>query len=126
MIGQKLKTARPTGGHVFQQIGTTFELNQDSIKTNILTNFELGRDFIGTKLLTKFHGDWTRNQEIWPLECLGANVNGRTDRQRPVTKAHLSNQKINRGHLANRASALPTELTRPPHNFCPNVSKFRP
>ncbi|KAH3713653.1 hypothetical protein DPMN_073450 [Dreissena polymorpha] len=42
------KTAPPTGGHVFQRIGTTFELNQDIIKTNILTNFELGRDFIGT------------------------------------------------------------------------------
>ncbi|KAH3891053.1 hypothetical protein DPMN_015144 [Dreissena polymorpha] len=60
-IGQKLKTALPTGGHVFQRIGTTFELNQDIIKTNILTNFELGRDFIGTKLLTKFHEDGTRN-----------------------------------------------------------------
>ncbi|KAH3791696.1 hypothetical protein DPMN_145185 [Dreissena polymorpha] len=47
------KTTLPTGGHVFQLIRTTFELNQDIIKTNILTNFELGRDFIGTKLLTK-------------------------------------------------------------------------
>ncbi|KAH3886681.1 hypothetical protein DPMN_010694 [Dreissena polymorpha] len=61
MIGQKLKPAPPTGGHVFQMIGTTFELNHDIIKTNILTNFELGRDFIGTKLLTKFHEDGTRN-----------------------------------------------------------------
>ncbi|KAH3797383.1 hypothetical protein DPMN_150963 [Dreissena polymorpha] len=92
------KTAPPTGGHVFQRIGTTFELNQDIIKTNILTNdlffdqaqpnFELGRDFIGTKLLTKFHEDGTKS-----------NVNGRTDigrtydGQRPVTKAHLSNQR---------------------------------
>ncbi|KAH3778412.1 hypothetical protein DPMN_179870 [Dreissena polymorpha] len=64
MIGQKLKTAPPTGGHVFQRIGTTFELNQDIIKTNVLTNFELGRDFIGTKLLTKFHEDGTRNQML--------------------------------------------------------------
>ncbi|KAH3858120.1 hypothetical protein DPMN_100739 [Dreissena polymorpha] len=78
------KTAPPTGGHVFQRIGTTFELNQDIIKTNILTNFELGRNFIGTKLLTKFHEDGTRNQMI---------TDGRTyDGQRPVTKAHLSNQ----------------------------------
>ncbi|KAH3747499.1 hypothetical protein DPMN_181926 [Dreissena polymorpha] len=61
MIGQKLKTAPPTSGHVFQRIGTTFELNQDIIKTNTLTNFELGRDFIGTKLLTKFHEDGTIN-----------------------------------------------------------------
>ncbi|KAH3737003.1 hypothetical protein DPMN_043579 [Dreissena polymorpha] len=53
------KTALPTGGHVFQQTGTTFELNQDIIKTNILTNFELDRDFIGAKLLTMFHEDGT-------------------------------------------------------------------
>ncbi|KAH3803913.1 hypothetical protein DPMN_132185 [Dreissena polymorpha] len=51
----------PTGGHVFQWTGTTFELNQHIIKTNILTNFELDRDIIGTKLLTKFHEDRTRN-----------------------------------------------------------------
>ncbi|KAH3857686.1 hypothetical protein DPMN_100298 [Dreissena polymorpha] len=55
------KTASPTGGHVLQRTGTTFELNQHIIKTNILTNFELDRDFMGTKLLTKFHEDWTRN-----------------------------------------------------------------
>ncbi|KAH3770052.1 hypothetical protein DPMN_171331 [Dreissena polymorpha] len=61
MIGQKLKTAPPTGGHVFQRIRTTFELNQDIIWTNILTNFELGRDFVGTKLLTKFHEYRLRN-----------------------------------------------------------------
>ncbi|KAH3861276.1 hypothetical protein DPMN_024203 [Dreissena polymorpha] len=56
-----MKTASPTGGHFFQRIGTTFELNHYIIKTNILTNFELGRYFIGTKLLTKFHEDGTRN-----------------------------------------------------------------
>ncbi|KAH3785902.1 hypothetical protein DPMN_163998 [Dreissena polymorpha] len=55
------KTAPPTGSHVFLWTGTTFELNQDIIKTNILTNFELHRDLIGTKLLTKCHEDWTRN-----------------------------------------------------------------
>ncbi|KAH3872988.1 hypothetical protein DPMN_036212 [Dreissena polymorpha] len=55
------KTAPPTGDHVFQQTGTTFELNQHIIKTNILTNFELDRGIIGTNLLTKFHEDRTRN-----------------------------------------------------------------
>ncbi|KAH3711016.1 hypothetical protein DPMN_070515 [Dreissena polymorpha] len=45
----------------FTWTGTTFELNQHIIKTNILTNFELDRDFIGTKLLTKFHEDRTIN-----------------------------------------------------------------
>ncbi|KAH3734183.1 hypothetical protein DPMN_040623 [Dreissena polymorpha] len=42
------KTAPPTCGHVFQRAGTTFELIQHIIKTNIWTNFELDRD-------------WTRN-----------------------------------------------------------------
>ncbi|KAH3727981.1 hypothetical protein DPMN_053927 [Dreissena polymorpha] len=55
------KTAPPTGGHVLLRTGTTFELNQHIIKTNILTNFELDRDFIGKKLLTKFHEDRTIN-----------------------------------------------------------------
>ncbi|KAH3880483.1 hypothetical protein DPMN_004397 [Dreissena polymorpha] len=65
------KTAPPTRGHVFQWIGTTFELSQDIIKTNILTNFELGRDFIGTKLLTKFHEDGTRKvaSRVFTTKC---------------------------------------------------------
>ncbi|KAH3822019.1 hypothetical protein DPMN_123788 [Dreissena polymorpha] len=83
---EPMKTAPPTGGHVFQQIGTAFELNQDIIKTNILTNFELDRYFIGTKLLTKFHKDGTRNKMLTD----GRTYNG----QRPVTRAHLSNQII--------------------------------
>ncbi|KAH3889947.1 hypothetical protein DPMN_014014 [Dreissena polymorpha] len=57
LYSQIMKTAPPTGGHVFQRTGTTFELNQHITKTNILTNFELDRDFIGTKLLTKCHED---------------------------------------------------------------------
>ncbi|KAH3720127.1 hypothetical protein DPMN_063020 [Dreissena polymorpha] len=57
----KLKTAPPTGGHVFQRTGTTLKLNQHIIKTNILTNFELDQGIIGTNLLTKFHEDRTRN-----------------------------------------------------------------
>ncbi|KAH3874917.1 hypothetical protein DPMN_038174 [Dreissena polymorpha] len=65
------KTAPPTGGHVFQRIGTTFELNQDIIKKNILTNFQLDRGIIGTKFLTKFHEDWTRN--------VASRTDGRTD-----------------------------------------------
>ncbi|KAH3771458.1 hypothetical protein DPMN_172777 [Dreissena polymorpha] len=92
MIGQKLKTAPPTGGHVFQRTGTTFELIQHIIKTNILTNFELDRDFIGTKLLTNFHEDRTINvaSRVFTNKC-GRTDDGRTDdRQRPVTKAHLS------------------------------------
>ncbi|KAH3776860.1 hypothetical protein DPMN_178294 [Dreissena polymorpha] len=71
------KTAPHTGGHVFKQTRTTFELNQHLIKTNILTkfhedracnvtftvftSFELDQDIIGTKLLTKFHEDQKRN-----------------------------------------------------------------
>ncbi|KAH3807049.1 hypothetical protein DPMN_135382 [Dreissena polymorpha] len=81
-----MKTAPPTGGHVFHRTGTTFELNQDIIRTNILKNFELNRDFIGTKLLTKFHEDLTINvaSRVFMNKC------GRTDGQRPVTKAHLT------------------------------------
>ncbi|KAH3727085.1 hypothetical protein DPMN_053012 [Dreissena polymorpha] len=78
MIGQKLKTSPPSGRHVFQQIGTTFELNQDIIKTNILTNFGLCQDLIGTKLLTKFHEDGTRNvaSRVFTSKCL--RTDGRT------------------------------------------------
>ncbi|KAH3842147.1 hypothetical protein DPMN_115641 [Dreissena polymorpha] len=81
------KTAPPTGRHVFQQTGTTFEINQDIIKTTILKNFELERDFIGTKLLTKFHEDRTRNvaSRVFMNKCERTD-----DGQRPVTKAHLS------------------------------------
>ncbi|KAH3749456.1 hypothetical protein DPMN_183954 [Dreissena polymorpha] len=73
------KTAPPTGGHVYQLTGTTFELDQHIIKANILTNFKLDRDIIGTNLLTNVYKP---------------NVDdGRTeDGQRLVTKAHLSNQ----------------------------------
>ncbi|KAH3801210.1 hypothetical protein DPMN_154857 [Dreissena polymorpha] len=114
MIGKKLllleKTAPPTGRHVFQRIGTTFELNQDIIKTNILTNFELGRDFIWTKLLTKFHEDGTR---VWPLECLRENVNGRTDIGRTKTghktSPEQSNIEMNIG--ANQPTNRPTQQT---------------
>ncbi|KAH3718624.1 hypothetical protein DPMN_061430 [Dreissena polymorpha] len=71
----------PTGGHVFQRTGTTFELDQHIIKANILTNFKLDRDFIGKNLLTK-----VLTNQIWATD-------GRTeDGQRPVIKAHLSNQ----------------------------------
>ncbi|KAH3832174.1 hypothetical protein DPMN_105452 [Dreissena polymorpha] len=71
------KNALPTGGH-----------------TNILTNFELDLDFSWKKLLTKFHKDQTINvaSRVFTNKC-GRTTDGRTyDGQRPVTKAHLSNQ----------------------------------
>ncbi|KAH3828028.1 hypothetical protein DPMN_129977 [Dreissena polymorpha] len=87
------KTAPPTGGNVFQHTGTIFELNQDIMKTNILTNFELGRNFIGIKLLTKFHEDGTRNVASRVFTSKYLRTDGWTyDGQRPVRKAHLSNQ----------------------------------
>ena len=46
LYSQIRKTAPPTGGHVFQRTGTTFELNQHIIKTNIFT---------------KLHEDWGWN-----------------------------------------------------------------
>ncbi|KAH3881260.1 hypothetical protein DPMN_005184 [Dreissena polymorpha] len=78
-----MKTAPPTGCHVFQRTRTTYELNQHISKTNILTNFQLHRYIIFTNVLTKFHEDRTRN--------VASRVR-MDDRQRPVTKAHLSNQ----------------------------------
>ncbi|KAH3897158.1 hypothetical protein DPMN_021343 [Dreissena polymorpha] len=53
MIGQTI--------HVFQRTGTTFELNQHIMKTNILKNLEFDRGIIGTNLLTKFHEGRTKN-----------------------------------------------------------------
>ncbi|KAH3779607.1 hypothetical protein DPMN_157410 [Dreissena polymorpha] len=90
------KTAPPTGGHVFQRIGTTFELNQDIIKTNILTNFELGRDFIGKKLLTKFHEDGTRNvaSRVFTSKC--SRTDRRTDIRRTKT-GHKSSHEQSAG-----------------------------
>ncbi|KAH3783736.1 hypothetical protein DPMN_161680 [Dreissena polymorpha] len=78
-----VKTATPTGSHVFQQTRTTFELNQHIIKTNILTNFELDRDFIGRKLLTKFHEDRTINVafRMFMNKC-GWTDDGQTDKDR--------------------------------------------
>ncbi|KAH3857358.1 hypothetical protein DPMN_099965 [Dreissena polymorpha] len=97
MIGQKLKTAPPTGGH-----------------TNILTNFELGRDFIGTKLLTKFHEDGTRNV---------AFRDGRTyDGQTPVIKAYLSNQLANSRETG--LGKLPPEDEHKPFAHLRGVSSF--
>ncbi|KAH3747507.1 hypothetical protein DPMN_181934 [Dreissena polymorpha] len=77
------KNAPPTGGHVFQATGTTFELVQNIIVTNLLTKFhddrkmprplgghvfpptgtifELIQNIIGTNYLTKFHDDRTIN-----------------------------------------------------------------
>ncbi|KAH3832727.1 hypothetical protein DPMN_106021 [Dreissena polymorpha] len=70
------KSAPPTGGHVFQQTRTTFELNQHIIKTNILTNFELDQDIIGTKLLTKFHENRKRNvpSRVFTNKCKWTDV----------------------------------------------------
>ncbi|KAH3737447.1 hypothetical protein DPMN_044040 [Dreissena polymorpha] len=92
MIGQKLKTAPPTWGHVFQRIGTTFKLNQDIRLIFVFlffTYFELGQDFIGTKLLTKFHEDGTINV----ASRVFTSKYGHTTDKKPVTKAHLSNQQ---------------------------------
>ncbi|KAH3872622.1 hypothetical protein DPMN_035841 [Dreissena polymorpha] len=74
-----MKTAPPTGGHVFHWTRTTFEPKKHVFKTNILTNFELDRNIIETKLLTKFHEDRKRNV---PYRVF-------------TNKSHLSNQETN-------------------------------
>ncbi|KAH3768716.1 hypothetical protein DPMN_169933, partial [Dreissena polymorpha] len=49
-------------------------------------------------------------QKMWPLECQRTNVNGWTDDgQRPVTKAHLSNQK--QTQQCQLSSNVPTHIT---------------
>ncbi|KAH3741987.1 hypothetical protein DPMN_048717 [Dreissena polymorpha] len=80
-VASRVKTAPPTGRHVFQRNRTTFELNQHIINTNMLTNFELDRGIIGTKLLIKFHEDQTRNvaSRVFTNKC------GWTDRRRTKT-----------------------------------------
>ncbi|KAH3720361.1 hypothetical protein DPMN_063258 [Dreissena polymorpha] len=78
MIGQKLKIAPPTGGHLHKD----WALNVTSIV------FKYDLDNIGTNLLTKFHED----RKINVASRVFTNNCGRTDGQRPVTKAHLSNQ----------------------------------
>ncbi|KAH3800967.1 hypothetical protein DPMN_154610 [Dreissena polymorpha] len=114
-VTSRVKTAPPTCGHVFQRIGTTFELNQNIIKTNFLTKlhddwalnvtstvftrffffyiFRTRPRFHWTQLLTKFHEDGLRSvaSRVLTSKCL--RTDGRTyDRQRQVKKAHLSNQ----------------------------------
>ncbi|KAH3749585.1 hypothetical protein DPMN_184086, partial [Dreissena polymorpha] len=49
--------------------------------TGVFTSFELNLDIIGTNLTTIFHEDRTRD------------VASRNDGQRPILKAHLSNEK---------------------------------
>ncbi|KAH3817692.1 hypothetical protein DPMN_119247 [Dreissena polymorpha] len=47
---------RPTGDHVFQRTGTTFELNQHIIKANILTKFhENLAKYVTSRVFTCFH-----------------------------------------------------------------------
>ncbi|KAH3838154.1 hypothetical protein DPMN_111560, partial [Dreissena polymorpha] len=87
-------TAPPTGGHVFQRTGTTFELNQDIIKTNILTNFDIHQGIIGKNLLTKFHEDLTRKVVSRVLTRKTAPPAGGHVFQRTGTTFELLNQHI--------------------------------
>ncbi|KAH3720247.1 hypothetical protein DPMN_063144 [Dreissena polymorpha] len=73
----------PPGSHVIQLTGTIFQLNSRIKKTNVLT---------------KFHENWAKNvtSRVFTNKCGRWTTGGRTtdDGQRPVTKAHLSNQAI--------------------------------
>ncbi|KAH3879806.1 hypothetical protein DPMN_003713 [Dreissena polymorpha] len=118
------KNAPPTGGHVFSPIWTIFELVRHINRTNVLINFHddwakivtsrvsnLIEISNRTNLLTRFHEDRTINvaSRVFKNKC------GRTDDgQRPVTKAHLSNQTdgrtddgqrpVTKAHLGNQVS----------------------
>ncbi|KAH3798399.1 hypothetical protein DPMN_151998 [Dreissena polymorpha] len=105
---ETMKTAPPTDGHVFQRIGTTFEINHNIIKTNILTNymkigheiFELGRDFIGIKLLIKFHEDGTRNQML---------TDGRTKTGHKSSPEQSALPRYGSGHKSDRRTDSRTD-----------------
>ncbi|KAH3884473.1 hypothetical protein DPMN_008453 [Dreissena polymorpha] len=75
------KTAPPTGGH----------LHEDWAFNVTSTVFKLDRVFIGTNLLTKFHEDRIINvaSRVFTNKKCGRTDDG----QRPVTKAHLTNQE---------------------------------
>ncbi|KAH3794698.1 hypothetical protein DPMN_148236 [Dreissena polymorpha] len=49
-----MKTARPSGNHVFQRTGTIFELNSHIKETNVLT---------------KFHENWAKNVTSREFTC---------------------------------------------------------
>ncbi|KAH3700865.1 hypothetical protein DPMN_075846 [Dreissena polymorpha] len=98
------KTAPPTAAMLFDRSGPFANSSEIYIKPIFSPSymkighkiFKLDRDFIGTKLLTKFHEDRTINvaSRMFTNKC-GQRSDGRTeDRQRPVTKAHLSNQGV--------------------------------
>ncbi|KAH3885847.1 hypothetical protein DPMN_009846 [Dreissena polymorpha] len=93
--GQRTKTRPKTSS----EQSAIFQLVQEINKTNCSItrktappprHFKLDPDFIGTNLLTKFHED----RKINVASRVFTNKCGRMDDgQRPVTKAHLSNQE---------------------------------
>ncbi|KAH3821964.1 hypothetical protein DPMN_123732 [Dreissena polymorpha] len=145
------KYAPPTGGHVFSPIWTIFKLVRHINKTNVLINFHgdwakivtsrvltrktapstgghLHEDmkikcdfynFIGTNLLTKFHEDRTINvaSRVFTNKC------GRMDDgQRPVTKAHLSNQCDGKTDRQTDGRTETKVLTKFHENWAKNVT----
>ncbi|KAH3860623.1 hypothetical protein DPMN_023533 [Dreissena polymorpha] len=98
------KTAPSICGHVFQWTGTTFELNQHIIKTNILKSYMK----IGHKMFffhESFHEDRTRN--------VASKVF--TRKTAPPTGGHtniLTNSELNQGiigkNLLSKKTAPPT------------------
>ncbi|KAH3887439.1 hypothetical protein DPMN_011456 [Dreissena polymorpha] len=56
IVTSRVKTAPPTGGHVIQRTGTTFEL-------------ELNQHIIKANILTKFHENWAKNVTSRLFKC---------------------------------------------------------
>ncbi|KAH3690608.1 hypothetical protein DPMN_191937 [Dreissena polymorpha] len=93
-------------GHVFQQTGTIFELNQHIIQTNILTKlhedwasnvtstvftiFELSRGINGTNVLTKVVEDQAINvaSRVFTRQNVDDGRRTTDDGQRAIPKAH--------------------------------------
>ncbi|KAH3809681.1 hypothetical protein DPMN_138057 [Dreissena polymorpha] len=92
MIGPNVKTAPPTGGHLF-------------LFFHLVIYFKLDRDIIGTNLLTKFHEDRTINV----ASIVFTNKCGRTDGRRTKT-------------IFNRPETETKVLTKFHENWAKNVT----
>ena len=112
------KTAPPTGGHVFQRTGTTFELNQHIIKANILT---------------KLHEDWAWNVTstvftsfffFWPSDLVfdPAWPSFELDRDIIVTKLLTKFHEDRTRNVASRVFTNKCKRTKTGHKSSPEQS----
>ncbi|KAH3841594.1 hypothetical protein DPMN_115064 [Dreissena polymorpha] len=99
LFSQIWKPAPPTGGHVFQRTGITFQLYQHIIKPNILTKlheywacYVTSRVFTRINLLTKFHDDRTRNAASRVITTKCRRTDGRETKTDPKSLPEQSGE----------------------------------